>query len=96
MSNQLYFITHFDGIKNSSFILSQNNMNEFLKQNNLCEDLIIQGKLDLLHHQFDQTEKTENAVLHSGLKLIIDGYILYYIGKLLLYIIRRLIKMAQK
>ena len=92
MSNQRYFITHFDGIKNTSFILSQNNINEFLKQNNLCEDLIIQGKLDLLHHQFDQTEKIGNSALHSGLTLIIDGYLLYYIGKLLLYIIRRLIK----
>ena len=67
-------------------------MNEFLKQNNLCEDLIIQGKLDLLRHQYYQTEKIGKSLLHSGLELIIDGYLLYYTGKFLLYIIRRLIK----
>lgn len=87
MSKQLYFINHFDGVKNNSFILSQHNMNEFLKQNNLCENLIVQGKLDLLDHQFKRTEKIGNDALHVGVTLI-DGYILWLIAHLLVKIIR--------
>jgi hypothetical protein len=61
-------------------------MNEFLKQNNLCENLIIQGKLDLLHHQFKRNEKIGKDALHLGIKLI-DCYILWVIAHLLVKII---------
>ena len=71
-------------------------MNEFLKQNNLCENLIIQGKLDLLHHQFKRNEKIGIAVLHVCITLI-DLYILWVIAHLLVKIIVvRLVKMAKK
>ena len=63
-------------------------MNEFLIKNNLCENLIIQGKLDLLDHQFKRTEKMENEVLRVVVNIIINCYVLYYIAHLLVKIIR--------
>ena len=69
-------------------------MNEFLKQNNLCENLIVQGKLDLLNHQFKRNEKMGNDALHVCITLL-DGYILWVIAHLLVKIIVRLIKTAK-
>jgi hypothetical protein len=94
MSNQLYFINHFDGIKNNSFILSQSNINEFLTKNNLCENLIIQGKLDLLHHQFERNEVMGNV----GVNIImycITVSIVIFIANLLFKIMSLLIKLTQ-
>ena len=67
-------------------------MNEFLKQNNLCKDLIIQGKLDLLDHQFKRNETIGISVLYVGVNIIINCYVLYYIAHLLVKIVRRLLK----
>lgn len=94
MSNQLYFINHFDGIKNNSFILSQSNINEFLTKNNLCENLIIQGKLDLLHHQFERNEVMGNVLLNI-ITYCITVSIVIFIANLLFKIMSLLIKLTQ-
>jgi hypothetical protein len=98
MSNQLYFINHFDGIKNNSLILSQSNINEFLTKNNLCENLIIQGKLDLLHHQFERNEVMGNILLNIAINIItycITVSIVIFIANLLFKIMSLLIKLTQ-
>ena len=77
MSNQLYYITHFDGVKNNSVVFSQTNITEFLIKTAVCENLVIQGKLDLLHHQSDRNEDIGiefiNRMICMAIGIIIFG-----------------------
>ena len=92
MSNQLYYINYFDGVKNNSFVLSQKNITEFLIKNTVCETLVIQGKLDLLHHQSEQNEITGNALLNFGINIIMFCVMV----NVVLFIIQLLTKVVQK